>query len=135
MVTPLHPHLTSPGRDIPGSQVLNGPREAAAEEGRAAGRGQTFDDHAPARPCPPRRLRRPASRRTVMEQKWLVAASARRRPDEGRPKTDASMRIIALDAETIAILRAHRRRQRAKNGSRWGRRGREPASGRSTYVL
>ncbi|MGW5686028.1 hypothetical protein [Nonomuraea sp. NPDC003754] len=30
---------------------------------------------------------------------------------EGRPKTDASMRTIALDAETVGILRAHRRRQ------------------------
>jgi integrase len=41
---------------------------------------------------------------------------------EGRPKTDASMRTIALDAETSAILRAHQRRQhqeRLAMGEAW----------------
>ncbi|GGP02247.1 hypothetical protein GCM10012278_08720 [Nonomuraea glycinis] len=41
---------------------------------------------------------------------------------EGRPKTNASMRTVALDAETIAILRAHQRRQhqeRLATGEAW----------------
>ncbi|MFD9944137.1 tyrosine-type recombinase/integrase [Nonomuraea sp. NPDC059023] len=41
---------------------------------------------------------------------------------EGKPKTDASMRTIALDAETITILRAHQRRQREQQlaaGETW----------------
>jgi hypothetical protein len=32
-VTPFISHMTSPGRDIPGPQVPDGPREAAVEEG------------------------------------------------------------------------------------------------------
>ncbi|MGP3960025.1 tyrosine-type recombinase/integrase [Nonomuraea sp. 3N208] len=41
---------------------------------------------------------------------------------EGTPKTDASVRTIALDAETVQVLRAHRQRQlqeRLAAGSAW----------------
>ncbi|GAB3878096.1 hypothetical protein GCM10027612_01840 [Microbispora bryophytorum subsp. camponoti] len=43
-------------------------------------------------------------------------------PVQGKPKTDASDRVIALDAETLAILKEHRRRQakeRLKAGEDW----------------
>jgi integrase len=41
---------------------------------------------------------------------------------EGRPKTDASMRTIALDAETVTTLRGHKRRQQEERfavGEAW----------------
>ncbi|WP_431897985.1 hypothetical protein [Nonomuraea sp. bgisy101] len=41
---------------------------------------------------------------------------------ESRPKTDASMRTIALDAETVAALREHKRRQQEERlavGEAW----------------
>ncbi|WP_182907603.1 site-specific integrase [Microbispora sp. H13382] len=43
-------------------------------------------------------------------------------PVQGKPKTDASDRVIALDAETLEILKEHRRRQakeRLKAGEDW----------------
>ncbi|HEY1155118.1 MAG TPA: tyrosine-type recombinase/integrase, partial [Arthrobacter sp.] len=41
---------------------------------------------------------------------------------EGKPKTEASMRTIALDAETVALLREHKRRQKQERlaaGETW----------------
>jgi hypothetical protein len=41
---------------------------------------------------------------------------------QGRPKTDASMRTIALDAETVTTLRGRKRRQQQKQlavGETW----------------
>ncbi|MGP3960022.1 site-specific integrase [Nonomuraea sp. 3N208] len=41
---------------------------------------------------------------------------------QGKPKTDASDRVIALDADTVAVLRAHRRSQAAERlaaGEAW----------------
>jgi integrase len=43
-------------------------------------------------------------------------------PVQGKPKTDASDRIVALDAETITVLKAHRKRQKAERlaaGQAW----------------
>jgi len=43
-------------------------------------------------------------------------------PVQGKPKTDASERVIALDAETLSILKEHRRRQakeRLQAGEGW----------------
>ncbi|MEV4086332.1 site-specific integrase [Nonomuraea fuscirosea] len=41
---------------------------------------------------------------------------------QGKPKTEASDRVIALDNDTVAVLRAHRRRQAAERlaaGDAW----------------
>ncbi|WP_336245674.1 tyrosine-type recombinase/integrase [Nonomuraea sp. SYSU D8015] len=81
--------------------------------------------HRPAR-APPRRSLRAALEGGRLDGQaltvnWQLVQLAWQ-VHEGTPKTEASVRTIALDAETVQVLRAHRQRQRQERlaaGSAW----------------